>query len=378
MLRIGIVAGEASGDIIASRLIAAIKKRHPDAVFEGIAGPLMIEQGCTALHDMEKLAVMGFTEVFARLREILAIRREVAEYFIQNPPDVFIGVDAPDFNLTLERKLHDAGIKAVHYVSPSVWAWRQWRVKKIARSIDLMLCLFPFEEAFYIKHGLPVKFVGHPLADEISLEPDTVKAREELGLDPSAQYLGVLPGSRMSEVRILAPLMLEAAKRIAQQQPDLKFVTPFASQRTRAFFQELLQTQYPDLPFTLVDGKSRRVMTASDLLLIASGTAALEALLAKKPMVVAYKVSFLSYLIIKSLVRLKNVSLPNILAKEDLVPELIQYDATPENMGREVLKYFDDKSNRDYVVKRYTEIHQELKRDASERAADAVLRLVGQ
>ncbi|MBI3775743.1 MAG: lipid-A-disaccharide synthase, partial [Gammaproteobacteria bacterium] len=269
-LRIGIVAGEASGDLLAASLMQAIQARAPGVEFEGIAGPRMQQQGCRALYPSEKLAVMGLTEVLGRLRELLGIRRDVARHFIANPPDVFIGVDAPDFNLGLERKLKARGIPAVHFVSPSVWAWRKYRVKKIARSTDLVLCLFPFEKQFYAQHSVAARYVGHPLADMIPLENDKRAARVKLGLAPEGDLIAILPGSRRMEVQNLGPEFVRTAAWIQQRRPDARFITPMASAKTRALFHEILAQHQGELPLMLVDGQSHDVMAAADVVLLAS------------------------------------------------------------------------------------------------------------
>lgn len=288
-MRIGIVAGEASGDLLGAGLIRAIKQRLPDAVIEGIAGPAMIAQGCTALFPAEKLAVMGFVEVLGRYRELHGIRTQLIRHFLDNPPDVFIGIDAPDFNLGLERVLKEAGIPTVHYVSPSVWAWRQWRLRKIALSTDLMLTLFPFEAAFYEAYHVPVRFVGHPLAEMIPDVPDLQAARIKLGLPVLGDIVALLPGSRMSEVNALGLTFIHAAQWCAQHRPGVHFLAPLATADTRELFEQLVKTHAPMLSITIIAGRSREVMAAADVVLLASGTATLEALLLKRPMVVAYR-----------------------------------------------------------------------------------------
>lgn len=375
-MRIGIVAGEASGDLLGAGLISAIKQRYPDAVFEGIAGPQMIAAGATSLFPMDRLSVMGIVEVLGRYRELLGIRRQLANYFRDNPPDVFIGVDAPDFTLGLEKQLRQAGIKTVHYVSPSVWAWRQGRVKKIAQSTDLMLTLFPFEEKFYQQHHVPVKFVGHPLADTIPMSVNKLAARKSLGLSPERPVLAMLPGSRSNELHYLATTFIETVRWLRQRHPDLEVVVPLANEVRRAQFEQAMAhiTDVPEM--TLVDGQSREVMAAADVVLLASGTAALEAMLLKRPMVVAYKLSPLTYWLAKRLVKVTNVSLPNLLANETLVPELIQHEATPEKLGQAVLNYLEDTRLNHRVNQRFTEIHQSLRQDASQQAATAVLDLI--
>lgn len=374
-MRIGIVAGEASGDLLGAGLVSAIKQRYPDALIEGIAGPQMMAAGATSLFPMDRLSVMGIVEVLGRYRELLGIRRQLANHFKQNPPDVFIGIDAPDFTLGLEKQLRQAGIKTAHYVSPSVWAWRQRRVKKIAQSTDLMLTLFPFEEKFYQQHHVPVKFVGHPLADTIPMLADKAAARKDLGLSSEKTILAMLPGSRSNELQYLATTFIETVRWLRVRHPDLQVVVPLANEVRRAQFEQAM-AQIADVPeMTLVDGRSREVMAAADVVLLASGTAALEAMLLKRPMVVAYKLSPITYWLAKRLVKVDNVSLPNLLANETLVPELIQHEATPEKLGQAVLNYLEDSALNDVVNQRFNEIHQALKQDASQQAADAILEL---
>ena len=375
-LRFGIVAGEASGDILGAGLIAAIKQQLPDSIFEGIAGPAMIEQGAKSLFPMDRLSVMGIFEVLGRYGELIGIRRKLANHFKQNPPDVFIGIDAPDFNLGLESKLKQVGIKTVHYVSPSVWAWRQGRVKKIAQSADLMLTLFPFEARFYKEHNVPVSFVGHPLADIIPLEVDKKSARRSLSLSMSDEVLALLPGSRSNELHYLAEPFIETVRWLRNKKPGLKVVVPLANKERYQQFETTLR-RIPEAPdLTLVDGRSREVMAAADVALLASGTAALEAMLLKRPMVVAYKLSPLTYSIVKYLVKIKNVSLPNLLAGETLAPELIQHEATPEKLGKAVLNYFQDQNTINVIHQRFYDIHKSLQQNASHKAANAILKLI--
>lgn len=375
-MRIGIVAGEMSGDILAASLMDALKTHYPDVQFEGVPGPLMKARNCAELFPQERLAVMGLTEVVGRLFELLSIRRQLTRHFsTRKRPDVFIGVDAPDFNLGLERRLHDAGVPCVHYVSPSVWAWRQYRVKKIVRSTDLMLTLFPFEAEFYKRHGLDVEFVGHPLADEIPLVPNLERARASLALEPNVEYVALLPGSRGSEVGRLGTLMLETASWCLQRRPGLRFVAPMVSPKMRALFADMIAA-HGDLPISLVDGRSREVMEAANVVLLASGTATLEAMLLKRPMVVTYRVSALTYLIAKQLVAVSSFALPNLLAGEKLVPELIQDAATPPELGAAVLAHFQAGGLTPHVRIRFDEIHQLLRRNAAERSAAAIVRLI--
>ncbi len=375
-MRIGIIVGEASGDLLATGLIQAIKQQNPDATFEGIAGPAMIDVGCQAIFPAEKLAVMGLVEVLAHYRELKGIQNAIIKHFIDNPPDLLIGVDAPDFTLKVERSLKERGIKTVHYVSPSVWAWRQYRVKKIARSVDLMLTLFPFEADFYRQHDIAVKFVGHPLADMIPFEPDMVAARQDLALPAEKCLVALLPGSRCSEVEKLGRLMLEAAVRVAAERADVEFVVPLATPALRIIFESYIADMENAPVVHLVDGRSREVMAAVDVIMLASGTAALEAMLFKRPMVVTYKLSPLTYVIAKRLLKTPYVSLPNILANEALVCELIQAEANPVNMANEVLQLLNDATAVTKIKDRLDEIHHQLRCNASQQAAAAVLELI--
>ncbi len=372
-MRIALVAGEASGDILGSGLIRAIREQHPDVTFEGIGGPLMLAEGMRSEVPMERLSVMGLVEVLGRLRELLGIRRKLARDWLANPPDLFIGIDAPDFNLSLERTLREGGVPTAHYVSPSVWAWRRGRLKGIARSTDLMLCLFPFEAQFYADAGVDARFVGHTLADQLPLEPDVAGARARLGITDNEPRVALLPGSRGGEVKLLAPLFLEAARRCSAQKPDLRFLLPAANDSRYEQLAALLQAM--DIPVQLLRGQSRDAMLASDAVLMASGTAALEGMLLKKPLVVAYKMAPLSYAIISRLLKVPYVSLPNLLADAPLIPELLQDQATPDALAAALLKQLDDGAHRQALCQRFTELHQQLRRDASHEAAKAVLEL---
>ncbi|MEE4343413.1 lipid-A-disaccharide synthase [Pseudomonas alliivorans] len=372
-LRIALVAGEASGDILGSGLMRAIKARHPDAEFIGVGGPLMEAQGMQSYFPMERLSVMGLVEVLGRLRELLARRKLLVQTLIDEKPDVFIGIDAPDFTLNIELQLRRAGIKTVHYVSPSVWAWRQKRVLKIREGCDLMLTLLPFEARFYEEKGVPVRFVGHPLADTIPLESDRAAARTELGLMGDGPVVALMPGSRGGEVGRLGALFFDAAERLLIQRPTMRFVLPCASPQRRTQIEELLQGR--DLPITLLDGRSHVALAACDAVLIASGTATLEALLYKRPMVVAYRMAPVTFWVLKRLVKSPYVSLPNLLAQRLLVPELLQDAATPEALAETLLPLIDEGQAQ---TQGFDEIHRTLRRDASNQAADAVLGLLGQ
>ncbi|SFM16557.1 lipid-A-disaccharide synthase [Marinobacter zhejiangensis] len=368
----GIVAGEASGDILGAGLIRSLRARYPKARFVGIGGDEMIAQGFHSLVPMERLSVMGLVEVLGRLRELFSIRDRLMDYFLTNPPDVVIGIDSPDFTLGVERRCRDAGIPTVHYVSPSVWAWRQKRIFKIAKSVDLMLTLFPFEARFYEEHQVPVAFVGHPLADRIPMETDTEGARQALGLDDSAPVLAILPGSRGGEVARLGDLFLSAARWIQSQRSDVQLVIPCVNREREQQVRALVDSLKVKLPVTVVRGRSREVMAAADVVLLASGTATLEAMLLKKPMVVGYRLSALSYKLLSRLVKVPFVALPNLLSGEALVPELLQDDATPEALGAAVLERLENDQERERLRMAFTDLHQQLRRTADERAAVAI------
>lgn len=371
-LRIALVAGEASGDILGAGLMRALKARHPAVEFIGVGGPLMQAEGLTPYFPMERLSVMGLVEVLGRLRELLARRKKLVADLIDAKPDVFIGIDAPDFNLNIELKLRQAGIKTVHYVSPSVWAWRQKRVLKIREGCDLMLTLFPFEAKFYEEKDVPVRFVGHTLADAIPLEADRTAARAELGL-PDGPLVALMPGSRGGEVGRLGALFLDTAQRLRALRPGVRFVMPCASPQRRAQLEELLAGR--DLPLTLLDGDSHLALAACDAVLIASGTATLEALLYKRPMVVAYRLAPLTFWILKRMVKSPYISLPNLLAQRLLVPELLQDDATVEALAQTLSPLIEGGEEQ---TRGFDEIHRTLRLDASNQAADAVLNLIGQ
>ncbi|MGE6106516.1 lipid-A-disaccharide synthase [Aeromonas sobria] len=373
-MRIGIVAGETSGDILAAGLVRELKARYPDAQFEGIAGPRMQALGVKALFEMEELSVMGISEVLGRLPRILQVRRELLRHFIANPPDIFVGVDAPDFNIGVELKLRRAGIKTVHYVSPSVWAWRQGRIHKIKAATDMVLAFLPFEKAFYDRFDAPCRFVGHTMADDIPLVPDQGTVREALGIDPARRWLAVLPGSRTAEVGFMAPVFLEACKHLTVHNPDLGFIVPLVNQKRREQFLAIKAEVAPDLDMVLLDGQGREAMIAADVVMLASGTAALEAMLVKKPMVVGYKLKPFSYLLAQWLVKTEYVSLPNLLADKMLVPELIQHECTPENLVEEVCKLLDHDNSE--LIATFTRLHEKIRCNADVQAAEAVAALL--
>lgn len=373
-IRIGIVAGEISGDILGASFIKSIKKRYPNAIFEGIGGPQMIEQGCVSLFDMEELSVMGLVEVFSRLRRLFAIKRCLFEHFTTNPPDVFVGIDAPDFNLRLERQLKEAGIKTVQYVSPSIWAWRQKRIFKVAEATNLVLALLPFEKEFYDKYDFPCDFVGHTLADQIQPDMSKEDARKQLSLQHDVKYLALMPGSRGSELKYNSQMYLEAALSLKERYPALHFVIPLVNEKRKAQFLAAKELYAPHLEIDIIDGQSRDVMAASDVIMLASGTATLEGLLVNRPMLVVHKIHWLTYKIFKPMMKVKHYSLPNLLAKEELIVELIQDDATNDNIVREASKLLD--SNNKQMLDSFSQLQQLLKCDASERAADSVLGLI--
>lgn len=370
--KVALVAGEASGDILGAGLMQALRTQHPDIEFIGVGGPLMQAQGLESFFPMERLAVMGLVEVLGRLRELLKRRKQLIEFLLAEQPDVFIGIDAPDFNLNIELKLRQQGIKTVHYVSPSVWAWRQKRVFKIKQACDLMLCLLPFEAQFYREHQVPVHFVGHPLADSIELEHDRNAARQQLKLDSAAPLVALMPGSRGGEVARLGALFLQTARLLHQRQPELRFVLPAANALRRVQLEALL-ADFADVPVTLLDGQSQLALQACDAVLIASGTATLEAMLFKRPMVVAYRLAGLTYRILKLMVKSRYFALPNLLAGEALVPEFIQHAATAENLAGAIEQQLVDGSRQ---TERFLELHKHMRLDASSEAAKAVLALL--
>lgn len=373
-LRIGIVAGELSGDTLGEGLIREIKAEYPDAEFVGIGGPKMMAQGCRSLFDMEELAVMGIVEVLGRLPRLLKVKAELVREFISNPPDVFIGIDAPDFNLRLEKDLKAAGIKTVHYVCPSVWAWRQKRIFKIKQATNLVLAFLPVEKAFCDRFDVPCEFIGHTLADAIPLTNDAGEARERLGLDRARQWLAVLPGSRGSELEMLSPPFIETCRRLHASHPELGFVVAVVNPKRRQQFEQKWRELAPELEFVLVDDTARNVIQAADAVMLASGTVALECMLVGRPMVVAYKVNAITAFIAKRLVKTEFVSLPNILAGKELVKEYLLEECHADNLYPEVERLLSGDNSE--VLDKFSEMHQELRRDADKQAAQAVLKLV--
>lgn len=372
------VAGEASGDLLASELMLAIKAIMPEVRFIGIGGPKMLAAGMQVLHPMEKLSVMGYWEVLRHYREIAGIRASLRKHLLANPPDLFIGVDAPDFNLDLELALKQQGIPTIHYVSPSIWAWRGERIHKIKRAVSHVLALFPFEIPLYEKAGVAVTYVGHPLADMLPLKPNRLAMREQMRIQPiTAKVFAMLPGSRQSEVRQLAKTYIETAKLILKTIPDAQFLVPLGSRETRNIFEEAIwQLEGHDLPITLLFGHAHDAMIAADGVLVASGTATLEAALLKRPMVITYKMSPLSYWLAKRKQYLPYVGLPNILAGKFVVPELLQEDARPENLAQALLNLVSNKQAVIELEERFSNMHQVLKQDAANKAAHAVISLL--
>ncbi len=374
MPTIGIVAGEASGDLLGSHLIAALRQRRPDINFVGIAGPKMIAAGARSLYPMERLAVRGYFEVLRHYWSLLRMRKQLARHFIDNPPDLFIGIDAPDFNLGLEQMLRNHGIKTMHYVSPSIWAWRHGRIKTIKRAAGHVLCLFPFEKALYDEAGIPATYVGHPLGDMIPLEEDAEEARIELKINQPGPVIALLPGSRQSELDYMADLFVKAAVQIAKELPEVQFLVPLITRETRLKFEQAIyRNNAQDLSFKLLFGHAHMAMAAADGIIVASGTATLEAALLKRPMVIAYRMARMSWMIMKRMGYLPWVGLPNILAGRSVVPELLQDKATPEALAEELLRIMCNREKVAAIKQQFDEIHRELRQNAGEKAAEAVL-----
>ena len=377
---IAIIAGEVSGDILGAGLIHALKAHYPNAKFIGIGGERMIAEGFETLFDMEELSVMGLVEVLKHLPRLLKIRRSIIEQLSALKPDIFIGIDAPDFNLDVELKLKQRGIKTIHYVSPSVWAWRQKRVYKIAAATNLVLAFLPFEKDFYDRFNVPCRFIGHTMADAIPLKPNRDDACQLLNLDPAQRYVAMLVGSRGSEVEFLSEPFLQTAQLLHQRYPDVKFLVPLINQKRRRQFEQIKQRVAPELDMILLDGNARAAMITAEATLLASGTAALEAMLCKSPMVVGYRMKPFTYFLAKRLVKTKYVSLPNLLADEMLVPELIQEDCNPTNLAEKLSHYLsEDKSaaqNRHVLLQRFAELHQMIQCNADQQAAQAVIDLL--
>lgn len=373
--RIALVAGEASGDQLGAGLVRALRARFPRAEFAGIAGPQMAAAGVAAWYPAERLAVMGLAEVLRHLPALLRLRRELVRRLLDWKPDVYVGIDAPDFNLGLERRLRRRGLRTVHYVSPSVWAWREGRARRIGRSAERVLCLFPMEPAIYARHGIDARYVGHPLADRFALHPDRAVARAALGLAPESTVLAVLPGSRLGEIRRLGPVFLEATARVRAEVPSLQVLAPMANPACRAAFEPMLGAA-PGL--RLLDGRAHELLLAADVVLLASGTAALEAMLAKRPMVVGYKVAPLTAWIVRrlGLMRTDRYALPNVLAGEQVVPELVQEACTAPALAAAVLRWLREPAEVARLARRFEDIHASLRADADAQAAAAIAEML--
>ncbi len=377
-MKIGIVANEPSGDWLGAAVLRELKACVPDVRLVGVAGPRMQAAGCESLVPMERLSIMGLTEVLRHLGELLRIRRDLTRSFLAWRPDLFIGVDAPDFNLGLERRLRKAGIRTVHLVSPTVWAWRAGRVRTIRRSVDLTLCIFPFEEEFLHEQGVLARYIGHPLADEIPTQSDPAPARTRLGIPPEGEVLALLPGSRVSEMNLLAGPFLQTARWCLERRPGLRFAVPLVTPTLRGIFTTVLQREAPELPITLVDGDGRDVIAAADCVLTASGTATLEALLVNRPMVVGYRMSPMTYHLLSGLklVKVPYAAMANLLVGRELAPEFIQDRCRADLLGPAVLDFLRDRERVGEIQSAYREIHGRLRRDAGRQAAAAVLELV--
>jgi len=377
-VRFALVAGEASGDFLGGALIRALRARFPDATFYGVAGPQMAEAGCEPIDTIDSLSVMGLVEVLKDLPRLMKLRSTLAKRFVAERPDCYIGIDAPDFNLYVERKVRDAGIKSVHYVSPTVWAWRQGRVKTIAKADDLVLCLFPFEPKFYADHHVRAAYVGHPLADELDGSVHPPPARIALGIAPEGGCVGVLPGSRHGELKYLAEPFAKTAAWLAQRQRDLRFLVPIAKPSLRAEMEAAIARHAPSAKWHLFDGRSREVMQASDVVLLASGTATLECLLLGRPMVIGYRASWLTEFLLGDLglIKVSHVGLPNLLAAEPVVPELLRDKARAEFFGPAVLELLEQPQARARQLTQFSAVRSQLKQDAAARAADAIAQLL--
>ncbi|UAX41485.1 lipid-A-disaccharide synthase [Pasteurella canis] len=379
---IAIVAGEVSGDILGAGLIRSLKIHYPNARFIGIAGQHMLAEGCETLVDMEELSVMGLAEVVKHLPRLLKIRRQLIQTMLVEKPDIFIGIDAPDFNIDVELKLKQQGIKTIHYVSPSVWAWRQNRIYKIAKATNLVLAFLPFEKAFYDNFNVPCRFIGHTMADAIALKPSRYEACEFLQLDEKQRYVAILVGSRRSEVDFLTAPFLQAAQQLKQLYPDLQFLIPLVNTKRRQQFEQIKSQVAPELDVILLDGKARQAMIVAEATLLASGTAALEAMLCKSPMVVGYRMKSTTYFLAKRLVKTEYVSLPNLLANEMLVPELIQEDCTPEKLAEKLSIYLSQEASalqqRHQLIQRFIDLHKLIQCDADQQAAQAVVDLLAE
>lgn len=375
-VKIGLVAGESSGDLLGAGLIRALRDRVADASFEGVAGPAMVAAGCEQWEPAESLAVMGLVEPLAHIPRLLRLRKALLERWQASPPDVFVGIDAPDFNLGLEKKLRRSGIKTVHYVSPTVWAWRPGRIQTVGEAADRVLCILPFEKALYDEHGIDAVFVGHPKADSTPAVVDSLAAREKLGVGVG-EVVAVLPGSRRGEVARLGAILAAAAKRLAAARPGIRFVTPVATPALRALIEQQLEDAGIAAHFLLTDGGSETAMIAADVVLLASGTAALESALLGKPTIAAYRLAPMSYAIAKGmrLVKLQHYTLPNLLTETPLVPEFIQHDAKPAAIAAAVTSMLDDPERRRFISSEFAKLRSELALGADQRAAESVFGL---
>ena len=376
---VAMVAGEASGDLLASCLLSGLRPHLPDARMYGIGGAKMAEYGFVSDWPMEKLSVNGLFEVLAHYRELKGIQNTLRDRLLADMPNVFIGVDAPDFNFGLEAQLRQAGIPTVHFIGPSIWAWRGGRIKKIARAASHMLVIFPFEEEIYRKAGIPVTYVGHPLAQVIPMVPDVAAARSTLGLPADSRVVAIMPGSRMGELKHNTIAFVQAAKILAQRDPGMRFIAPMAGARQSKFFSELVaQAGLQDVPIQLLDGQSHAAMAAADAVLVASGTASLEVALYKKPMVIAYKMMRATWEILRHMSYQPWIGLPNILAREFLVPELLQNAATPQALADALWKQLEDERHKAMLRQRFTDMHHSLLRDTASESAQAVLNIIEQ
>jgi len=376
-MKIGLVAGESSGDLLGAGLVRALKERYPDATFEGVAGPAMVAAGCEQWEPSESLAVFGLIEPLSHLPRLLKLRKQLVKRWTASPPDVFVGIDAPDFNLGLEKKLRAAGIRTVHYVSPSIWAWRAGRIKTVKAAADKVLCILPFEEALYDGVGVDATFVGHPKADSIPADPDMAAARQALGLAAN-EIIAVLPGSRASEIAMLGEILVASAALIAKARGSVQFVTPVATPALKTAIEAQIAAAGLTEQFVLLDGDSERAMTAANVVLLASGTAALESALLSKPTVAVYRVGKISYAILNrlNLLKLTHFTLPNLLTETPLVPEFIQDKARPDDIAKAVIELLDDPDRRRAIGERFARLRTELAQDTDQRAADAVVSLL--